>query len=193
MKLVQNSQCPGPILDSLNPLFLVSMSGRWGNSVFLRAHSLHRMNALPLGFLSIWCGFSPFGAEWFLNLSFWFIAITLYCDRWLLDILWWSHCKVYKCRITILYTWVILLYVNHTLIFFKGNHHQQQQKKHKTYSYCSDQVNVKYSIKENKSELMLCYFIQCGLQTSSTWESPNPLKPTELEFLTKSPGDSYAD
>lgn len=32
------------------------------------------------------------------------IVNILYGDIWLLDLSWWSHCKIYKCRITILYT-----------------------------------------------------------------------------------------
>lgn len=33
------------------------------------------------------------------------ILTTLNGDKWLLGLLWWPVCKVYKCQITMLYTW----------------------------------------------------------------------------------------
>lgn len=33
------------------------------------------------------------------------LLISLHGDRWFLDLSWWPHCEVYKCWITILYTW----------------------------------------------------------------------------------------
>lgn len=32
------------------------------------------------------------------------ISITLHSDKWLLDLLWWSQHKVYKCQIALSYT-----------------------------------------------------------------------------------------
>lgn len=31
-------------------------------------------------------------------------VITLHGDRWSLDLVWWLHHQLYKCRITMLYT-----------------------------------------------------------------------------------------
>ena len=39
------------------------------------------------------------------------IAITMYGVRWVLDLLVWSLCKLYKCLISVLYTWNV--YVNY--------------------------------------------------------------------------------
>ena len=46
------------------------------------------------------------------------ITITSYCDRWIVDFLWQSLCKVHKCEISLCSTpeTNTMLYVNYTLI-----------------------------------------------------------------------------